>query len=54
MTNCETCKYATWDYCEYYGTNQKQWFVDGCKKNLIPDECEEEDDGNEIYFRGGR
>lgn len=30
--NCENCKYATWDYEEYYGGG-RQYFVDGCQKH---------------------
>lgn len=42
MTNeCETCKYALFDYEEYYGTTAKEWFVCGCEKGNDPDECEE-------------
>lgn len=33
MIKCEDCKYATWDYEEYYG-GKRQYFVDGCKKDL--------------------
>lgn len=40
--NCEECKYAEWDYEEYYGTTKKQWFVCGCKLDNDPDveDCE--------------
>lgn len=51
MSDCTNCKYATWDYEEYYG-GYRQRFVDGCRKDANPDadECElfddsEEDDG---------
>ena len=29
---CETCKYAEWDYEEYFGGG-RQYFVCGCKKD---------------------
>ena len=29
---CYYCKYATYDYCEYYG-GSREWFVDGCEKD---------------------
>ena len=38
MSRCEDCKYAVWDYEEYYG-GAKRWFVDDCKK------CNSDDDG---------
>ena len=41
MENCCTCRFARLDYYEYYGTTDKNWFVDGCKKNLDPEYCEE-------------
>lgn len=40
MNNCEKCKYATWDCEEYYGTCQKDWFVDGCEKDCNADNCD--------------
>ena len=43
MCKCEECPYAIWDYESYYGTTQREWFVDGCKKDLLPEECESED-----------
>lgn len=39
--NCEECKYAEWDYEEYYGTTKKQWFVCGCKADCDPEDCDE-------------
>ena len=41
---CTECPHAIWDYEEYYGTTQKQWFVSGCKIGKDPEECEEEDE----------
>ena len=43
MNRCASCKYALFDYCEYYGTAEKNWFVDDCKKgaDVGTDECEE-------------
>lgn len=41
---CTECPHAIWDYEEYYGTTQKQWFVDGCKIGKDPEECEKEDE----------
>ena len=38
---CCNCRFARLDYYEYYGTTDKNWFVDGCKKNLDPEYCEE-------------
>ena len=44
MSRCRDCKYAIMDYCEYYG-GEKQYFVDGCDKDILgeeePKECEE-------------
>lgn len=40
---CSNCKHATLDCAEYYGGG-KQWFVDGCKKDMTAPksgECEE-------------
>lgn len=31
--DCRNCKFADWDYEEYYG-GTKQWFVCGCQKDL--------------------
>ena len=43
MSRCEMCKHALWGYEEYYGTTQKQWFVDWCEKDLDmeADDCED-------------
>lgn len=38
---CQRCKFAIWDYEEYYNSPDKQWFVDGCIKDC------EEPEGNE-------
>lgn len=49
MNWCETCAYALWDYEEYSGTTQRQWFVCGCKKDLDENECDlMEDDDAEL------
>jgi len=41
MDRCLDCPYAEWDCEEYYGTTEKQWFVDGCSLGKTPEECEE-------------
>ena len=41
MDECEDCKYAEWDYEEYYETTQTQWFVCGCKIDCDPEDCDE-------------
>ena len=41
MIDCTKCKYAEWTYETYYGTKRKQWFVDGCRKDLDEEDCEE-------------
>ena len=41
MAECGICKHAILDFEEYYGTSQKEWFVDGCKKDCDPDDCNE-------------
>ena len=30
-SDCYDCVYAKWDYEEYYGTTDVQWFVCGCR-----------------------
>lgn len=51
MSDCNTCRFALWDYEEYYNTTYKQWFVEGCKKGMQDADCcsefdeWEEDDG---------
>ena len=40
---CTECKSAQWDYEEYYGTTQKEYFVCGCKEDKDPEMCENED-----------
>lgn len=44
MNKCEECPNAVWDYETYYGTTRKDWFVDGCKKDLTPEDCEDDDE----------
>ena len=41
IPKCNNCKYARFDYEEYYG-GYKRWFFDGCVKDLEDDdgECE--------------
>lgn len=43
MNRCATCKYAIFDYTEYYGTTVKNWFVEDCRKSedFTADECDE-------------
>lgn len=46
---CKDCKYAIWDYEEYYG-NVRRAFIDGCAKDLDdPDGFTEECEGYEEY-----
>ena len=46
---CKDCKYAIWDYEEYYG-NVRRAFIDGCANDLDdPDRFTEECDGYEEY-----
>ena len=40
MSRCEDCRFAEWDYEEYYNSPDKACFVCGCIKDL---DCEEED-----------
>lgn len=41
MPDCSSCAYARWDYERYYGTTAKDWFFDGCAKDLEPaEDCE--------------
>ena len=39
MSDCNTCRFALWDYEEYYNTTDKQWFVEGCKKDMPDADC---------------
>ena len=39
---CEECKYCSWDCAEGFN-GLKQWFQDGCKKDLVPVYNEEEE-----------
>ena len=39
---CRECRYAAWDYIEYYG-GAKQWFLVGCQKDMAPIYDEEEE-----------
>ncbi len=49
MSRCEECKHAIWDYEEYYGTTQKQWFVERCKKDLDMEVIRPTDFGASLY-----
>lgn len=41
MSDCRKCRFAEWDYEEYSNCPDKQWFVDGCIKDLENEgECE--------------
>ena len=42
MEQCKECKYAVWDYEDYYGDG-RQYFVTDCRKDLPEPEgeCEE-------------
>lgn len=46
---CFSCKHAEWDYFEYYGTNRKDWFVEGCKKchDIDTEDCDNCEDYEE-------
>lgn len=41
MTDCTKCKNAVWDCETYHGIRHLQWFVDGCRKDADPENCEE-------------
>lgn len=43
---CEECKYAEWDYEEYYPQG-KQWFICGCKLGRDETECNGFDENEE-------
>lgn len=38
MSKCEDCPHAIWDYEEYYGTGNRQWFVIDCRKGFMSEE----------------
>ena len=44
MILCHKCKYAMFDYEEYYNTKSKQSFVYDCKKNNDIENSEECED----------
>ena len=46
MSRCEHCRFAKWDYEEYYNSPDKAWFVCGCIKDL---DCEEDGTDCEGY-----
>lgn len=39
---CRQCKYALWDYVEYYG-GARQWFLTDCGKGTEPHYDEDEE-----------
>ena len=39
VMNCTECKSALWDYEEYYGTSERQYFVCGYKEDKDPELC---------------
>ena len=43
MTDCRNCRFAKWDYEDYYKFPYPQWFVYGCIKDIDPyaGECKE-------------
>lgn len=47
MNDCSTCRFALWDYEEYY-PHGVECFVCGCSKNEDPDECGDEYEEVEI------
>lgn len=51
MSDCRYCRFAKWDYEEYSNCRDKQWFVDGCAKDLENEdaECEEFEEVGECY-----
>jgi len=52
---CINCKYAEWDYFEYYGTTRKDWFVEGCEKcndiDTDTEDCEDYEEREVDYDR---
>ena len=42
--DCKECPHALWAYEVYYGTNKRQWFVEGCRLGKTEEECEEDND----------
>ena len=34
MTDCRDCRFAKWDYEDYYNCPDPQWFVCGCIKDM--------------------
>ena len=42
MPDCRYCKYADWDYDDFFfGGPVRQWFLVGCRKEVEdPDSCE--------------
>lgn len=40
MADCKHCRFAEWDYEEYFNTTDKQWFVSGCIKDEDEENCE--------------
>lgn len=41
---CENCPHAMWDCETFYNTPMKQFFVSGCKKGLLEEKCEDEEE----------
>ena len=46
MSDCRSCKYALWDYEEYYG-GKRRYFVDDCKWNETTETCEQYEEDEE-------
>ena len=43
MGECEDCKYAIWDYEQYYPAG-KEYFVSGCRLGNDEEDCEDFDE----------
>ena len=52
MDKCETCKYATTDYEDYYGGG-REYFVEGCEKcnDIDTEDCEDYEEREVDYGR---
>ena len=40
MADCENCKYAAWDFEEYFPVGE-QYFVSGCMLGNDEDDCQD-------------
>ena len=46
MPECEKCKYAIWDYEDYYPSGW-QWFITGCKIANDEKDCTDYEENEE-------